>query len=186
MAKEVKDRDVRRRREATFTFIGGPCVIEGREITLRIAEAARRAHVAPGISLSSSSLPTTRRTGLRCGASGVPDWKEGLEILGSAANRRGARSHRCPFHRGGSRCRRSRRCPPGAGAPLEADGPARRMREDGQGRQYKERAVHVSPTRWVCDRQGGIDREQRASSSPNGERSSATTTWSMISGHSRS
>ncbi len=81
MAKEVKIGDVRLGADSpTFTFIGGPCVIEGRDITLRIAErlAALTSRLAIPF-VFKASYDKANRTSVR-GFRG-PGLKAGLEIL---------------------------------------------------------------------------------------------------------
>ena len=81
MAKEVKIGDIRLGGNSSpFLFIGGPCVIEGREITLRIAE--RLAALTSRLSIPfvfKASYDKANRTSVRSFRG--PGLMEGLRIL---------------------------------------------------------------------------------------------------------
>jgi 2-dehydro-3-deoxyphosphooctonate aldolase (KDO 8-P synthase) len=80
MPKEVSIGDIRLGAGAGFVFIGGPCVIEGREITLRIAEKIEAITSELAIPfIFKSSYDKANRTSVESFRGlGV---KEGLEIL---------------------------------------------------------------------------------------------------------
>ena len=89
MAKEVKIGDIRLGVDSSaFLFIGGPCVIEGREVTLRIAErlAALTSRLAIPF-VFKASYDKANRTSVQSFRG--PGLKAGLEILAEVRDRVG-------------------------------------------------------------------------------------------------
>ena len=160
MAKEVKIGDVRLGADSpTFTFIGGPCVIEGRDITLRIAErlAALTARLAIPF-VFKASYDKANRTSVR-GFRG-PGLKAGLEILAEVRRIAGI-----PVLTDVHSIEEA------AAAAQVVDClqvPALLSRQTdllvacgntGKAVNIKKGPVHVSPTDGTCHSQGGIDGE---------------------------
>ncbi len=127
-----------------FVFIGGPCVIEGREITLRAADKLREITSALGVPfVFKSSYDKANRTSVSSFRG--PGVKEGLQILKEVKDRTGVPIltdvHSPDEARAGIG---SCRYPPGTRPAVEADRPARSVRQDGPGGEHQERAVPFS------------------------------------------
>ncbi len=167
-----------------FVFIGGPCVIESREITLKIAEklkAILRKRLDIPFIFKASYDKANRTSVSSFRGLGI---EEGLKIFSEVQEQ-----FRVPIltdvhtEEEAAVAAEVVDIVAGPGAPVPADRSPPCLRQNGQNGKHQKRTISFPIRHETCHRESGIHRKHKRSSLPRGAPLSDTTPLSMISGH---